>query len=275
MTPELRNWMVEQVHAGISTEFIRETLVNFGLSAQDAFELLNRTLDELEEEGVYAGLPPVVPVPEPVLADSPLFIDAGDRRVHVLQKLDRPRVVVFGSFMSDQECDDLIELAKPRMKMSLVIGATGETESNPVRTSSGMLFRRGENAVIARIEARIAQLVNWPEENGEGMQVMRYGPGEEYRPHHDYVDPNAPGAAAIIEQGGQRVATLLMYLGEPEKGGGTIFPDVGLEVAPKRGHLVFFSYDRPHGSTKTLHGGAPVIAGEKWIATKWLSERIE
>ena len=45
------------------------------------------------------------------------------------------------------------------------------------------------------------------------------------------------------------------------------------EVAPKRGNAVFFSYERPHPSTKTLHGGSPVIAGEKWIATKWLRER--
>ena len=64
-----------------------------------------------------------------------------------------------------------------------------------------------------------------------------------------------------------------MYLSEPEKGGGTVFPDVHLEVAPKRGNAVFFSYERPHPSTKTLHGGAPVLAGEKWIATKWLRER--
>lgn len=46
-----------------------------------------------------------------------------------------------------------------------------------------------------------------------------------------------------------------------------------LEVAPQRGNAVFFSYERPHPSTRTLHGGAPVIAGDKWIATKWLRER--
>jgi prolyl 4-hydroxylase len=33
---------------------------------------------------------------------------------------------------------------------------------------------------------------------------------------------------------------------------------------------VFFAYDRPHPMTRTLHGGAPVGAGEKWVATKWL-----
>ena len=74
-------------------------------------------------------------------------------------------------------------------------------------------------------------------------------------------------------QSGQRVGTIVMYLGEPEKGGATVFPDVHMEVAPKRGNAVFFSYERPHPSTKTLHGGAPVLAGMKWIATKWLRER--
>ena len=64
-----------------------------------------------------------------------------------------------------------------------------------------------------------------------------------------------------------------MYLSEPERGGGTVFPDIGLQVAPKRGNAVFFSYPSAHPSTLTLHGGAPVQAGEKWIATKWLRER--
>ena len=77
----------------------------------------------------------------------------------------------------------------------------------------------------------------------------------------------------IVARGGQRVATIVMYLNSPEKGGGTTFPDVGVEVGPVKGNAVFFSYDRPHPSTKTLHGGAPVIAGEKWVATKWLRER--
>ena len=122
-------------------------------------------------------------------------------------------------------------------------------------------------------EARIAALLHWPVDHGEGLQVLRYGPGAEYKPHYDYFDPNEPGTSTILKRGGQRVGTLVMYLNTPEKGGGTTFPDVHLEVAPQRGNAVFFSYERPHPSTRTLHGGAPVIAGDKWIATKWLRER--
>ena len=58
----------------------------------------------------------------------------------------------------------------------------------------------------------------------------------------------------------------------PEAGGGTTFPDVHVEVAPIKGNAVFFSYDRPHPMTRTLHGGAPVIEGEKWVATKWMRQ---
>ncbi len=128
--------------------------------------------------------------------------------------------------------------------------------------------------MVARLEARIAKLLNWPVENGEGLQVLHYQPGAEYKPHYDYFDPNEPGTPTILKRGGQRVATVIVYLGEPEKGGGTTFPNVNLVVAPKRGNAVFFSYDKPHPSTLSLHGGAPVIAGEKWIATKWLREGV-
>jgi len=185
-----------------------------------------------------------------------------------------PRVVVFGDLLSGEECEALIDAARPRLARSLTVATqTGGEEVNDDRTSSGMFFSRGENEVIARIEQRIARLVNWPLENGEGLQVLHYTPGAEYKPHYDYFDPAEPGTPTIVKRGGQRVATLVMYLSEPEKGGGTTFPDVHMEVAPKRGNAVFFSYERPHPSTRTLHGGAPVLAGEKWIATKWLRER--
>ena len=80
--------------------------------------------------------------------------------------------------------------------------------------------------------------------------------------------------AHILARGGQRVGTLVIYLNEPQGGGATTFPEAGLEVAPIKGQAVFFSYDRAHPSTGTLHGGAPVLAGEKWVATKWLRQSV-
>lgn len=213
------------------------------------------------------------PMPEPHLQQSPRQVDVGDRVVDVVLSMARPRVVVFANFLSEEECTGLIEAARPRMARSLTVeNATGGEAVNADRTSNGMFFRRGETELVARIESRIARLLNWPLENGEGVQVLNYQPGAEYKPHYDYFDPDAPGTPTILKRGGQRVGTLVMYLNNPERGGGTTFPDVGLEVSPQRGNAVFFAYDRPHPSSQTLHGGAPVISGEKWVATKWLRE---
>jgi prolyl 4-hydroxylase len=275
ITPQLRQWIVEQAQAGHSAESVLKSMLASGWSEDVAVEAMESTLrGHLESQAVAQGLPAAVRVPDPKLDESPLYLDAGDRRVHVLQAMYNPRIVVFGDLLSHQECDELIELATPRMARSLTVATkTGGEEVNADRTSNGMFFQRGENDLVKRIEKRIAHLLDWPEENGEGLQILHYTPGTEYKPHYDYFDPNEPGTPTILRRGGQRVATIVMYLSEPEKGGGTTFPDIHMEVSPKRGNAVFFSYERPHPTTKTLHGGAPVLAGEKWIATKWLRER--
>lgn len=275
VTPELRRWLIEQAEAGHAAPVILQTMIDAGWEEDVAVDALEATLREhLNEIAVRQGLPSAVPVPEPPLGESPVHIDVGDRQVDVLLAMANPRIVVFGNLLSPEECDALVEAARPRMARSLTVATrTGGEEVNDDRTSHGMFFQRGETDVVRRLEERIARLVQWPVENGEGLQVLHYRPGAEYKPHHDYFDPHEPGTPTILQRGGQRVATLVIYLNEPEKGGCTTFPDVHMEVAPRRGNAVFFSYERPHPSTRTLHGGAPVIAGEKWIATKWLRER--
>ena len=286
ITPELRRWIIEQASAGFTPEVVLASMMSSGWQESVAVDALESTLrDHLVEQArvraaeAAAGVQPDaelerVPVPDLDLGQSPRQIDAGDRMVDIIVSVGNPRVVVLGNLLSAEECEALIESARPHLARSLTVQTqTGGEELNPDRTSSGMFFTRGQTPEVARVEARIARLLNWPLENGEGFQVLNYKPGAEYKPHYDYFDPNEPGTPTILRRGGQRVATLVMYLNEPTRGGGTTFPDIGLEVAPVRGNAVFFSYDRAHPSTRTLHGGAPVIEGEKWVATKWLRER--
>jgi len=275
ITPELRQWITEQASAGCAEPALLESLRAAGWADDVAAQALAQVLQAPAVNNPKAGhLPRASAVPAPLLADSPPFLAAGDRQVSVLLTLTHPRLVVFGNLLAPEECDALIAAAAPRMARSLTVATqTGGEEVNEDRTSDGMFFQRGESPLIQRIEERIARLLNWPIENGEGLQVLHYRPGAEYKPHFDYFDPAEPGTPTIVRRGGQRVGTLVMYLNTPEKGGGTIFPDVHVEVAPQRGNAVFFSYERPDPSTRTLHGGAPVLAGDKWIATKWLRER--
>ncbi len=278
ITPALRQWIVAQAKLGFGAEAVLQSMKDSGWNEETAIEALETTLkDHLQTKqsgAVLLGLPPEVTVPMPSLQDSPLCITVAGHSIRVLSSMASPHIVVFGNVLTREECDALIAAAKPRLNRSLTVATkTGGEELNADRTSNGMFFRRDENSVVKALEERLAALVNWPIENGEGLQILHYKPGAEYKPHYDYFDPNEPGTPTILKRGGQRVATIIMYLSEPTQGGGTVFPDLQLEVAPQQGNAVFFSYSRAHPSSKSLHGGAPVIAGEKWIATKWLRER--
>ncbi|MBK7261954.1 MAG: 2OG-Fe(II) oxygenase [Rubrivivax sp.] len=276
ITDELRRWIVSQAEAGCPPEEMVAAMCRSGWAEAAALQALEDSLRAqlrvVAAERQAAALP-AGPMPEPDLANGPSLLMVDGHPVQVLLSMQRPRLVLFGNLLSADECDALVEQARPRLLRSETVDtATGGSEVNTARTSDGMFFTRGESALIEGIERRLATLLRWPVERGEGLQVLHYRPGAEYRPHHDYFDPEQPGSAAVLSRGGQRLATLVIYLSTPAAGGATVFPDVGIDVAPVKGHAVFFSYDRAHPSTRTLHGGAPVLAGEKWVATKWLRE---
>ena len=276
ITAELRRWIVAQAAAGHTAPTVIAAMQASGWAEDVARSALETTLrgQGTDTGEALAGDPVRSPVPGAGLfAGQPRQLAAG-REVSVLLAMAEPRVVVFGGLVDEAECAELIALARARLARSETVETrTGASAVNEARTSEGMFFLPAEFPVCARLEERIAALVGWPVENGEGLQILRYGPGAEYKPHFDYFDPAEPGTPVILQRGGQRVASMVCYLNTPEAGGATIFPEVGLDVAPVRGNAVFFSYDRPHPATRTLHGGAPVTAGEKWVATKWMRER--
>jgi prolyl 4-hydroxylase len=203
-------------------------------------------------------------------------IHAHDRDVHVVMRCERPQVIVFADVLSPDECEQMIERSRHRLKRSTTVNpVTGREDVIRNRTSEGIWYQRGEDPFIELLERRISNLMNWPVENGEGVQILHYGTSGEYRPHFDYFPPDQTGSAVHTAQGGQRVATLVIYLNDVTEGGETIFPEAGMSVAAKRGGAVYFRYMNGQRQLDplTLHGGAPVLGGEKWIMTKWMRER--
>lgn len=157
-----------------------------------------------------------------------------------------------------------------------------------VRTSSGAFLAKRADEIVSAIEKRVAAWTFLPEENAESMQVLRYEIGQKYDAHFDYFhDKNN------VKHGGQRIATVLMYLTDVKKGGETVFPNAegshlqykdetwsecsrsGLAVKPKKGDALLFFGLHVNATTDTssLHGSCPVIEGEKWSATKWIHVR--
>jgi prolyl 4-hydroxylase len=203
-------------------------------------------------------------------------IDIGDHRIAVVSRIKSPDIAVIDHAMSNEECDELIALSRTKLARSTIVDPlTGSEMVIGDRSSEGTYFMRGENALVARIEQRLSELSGVPVENGEGLQILHYSIGGEYKPHFDFFEPEHAGSAVHLEKGGQRVSTTILYLNDVEAGGETIFPEITLSVTPRKGAAVHFSYYDDPGvlDRRTLHGGAPVRSGEKWIATKWVRQR--
>ncbi|SES17554.1 2OG-Fe(II) oxygenase [Psychrobacillus sp. OK032] len=189
-----------------------------------------------------------------------------DREIDIVTRLEEPLIVVLGNILSNEECDELIRLSKDKMKRSK-IGTTREV--NELRTSSSTFIEESENEIVARVEKRISSIMNIPIEHGEGIQILQYTPGQEYKAHYDFFSSTSKVAH------NNRISTLLMYLNDVEQGGETFFPKLNFSVSPKKGMAVYFEYfyDDQNLNDLTLHAGAPVITGEKWVATQWMRKQ--
>ena len=189
------------------------------------------------------------------------MIKTEDREIPILAKYEEPLVVVLGNVLSNEECDELIERSKERLQHSRI----GEDRAvNQIRTSSGVFCE--ENETVTRIEKRISQIMNIPIEHGDGLQVLLYTPGQEYKSHYDFFAETSRASA------NNRISTLIMYLNDVEEGGETTFPMLNLSVFPNKGMAVYFEYFYSNNELNelTLHAGSPVIQGEKWVATMWM-----
>lgn len=290
-SPELERWLERHIALGFDADALTRSMRDSGYDAGFARDTVRAALAARrrrgggEAAGKAAGKAAAhseggtLPTALATDAANPASINAleSDRgRVPLLFALESPRIALFEGLLGDDECDALVALARNRLARSPVVNPdTGDENLIDARTSMGAMFQVGEHPLIQRIEARIAQVTGIPVEHGEGLQILNYKPGGEYQPHFDYFNPARAGEARQLRVGGQRVATMVIYLNNVPAGGATAFPKVGLRVMPVRGNAVYFGYRGDDGSLdeRTLHAGLPVEQGEKWIATKWLRER--
>ena len=181
---------------------------------------------------------------------------------------DSPEVTVFPSLFSDVECDFLVEAALPLLQPSKVVDpGTGKLTANPVRTSDAAAFSLvAESPAIHALCARLAKASGTNVKQGEPLQVLRYLPGQEYRPHFD----------ALGRTENQRILTFLVYLNDRYDGGGTCFMKRGLVVKGRKGDALLFRNADDSGQLdpNSQHAGEPVKAGEKFIASRWIRQGV-
>ena len=226
------------------------------LAAMRLMELRNGLLASDTARPVAGGIEDLVPFTIPPAPNPPASRSVGFMSEHP-------------GALDGYICDHLINAAAHYVAPSWVVDPdTGKNVQSEVRTSYSMYFHTNMyDAVLAEAVRHLAGIARLPAENAEPLGVLRYGVGQEYRPHYDFYDDPQHEA--------QRLTTVFVYLNDVAEGGGTEFPRLGVRVEPQRAKAVRFQNCDAAGkpNPETLHAGLPVIRGEKWLATLWFWDR--
>ena len=190
---------------------------------------------------------------------------------------ESPRIGVVRGFAPVDLCKWLVGAAEGRLQPAGTTDArTGRFTADPARTNRYAQVRLFDYSLpLLFLRHQMASIVEQPTANFEVMNLLSYQPGEEYRPHHDYMDPAAEGFQQELAERGQRVATFLVYLNDDFEGGETSFPDVDLKFRGTAGDALFFISASPDGTidTRTRHAGLPPASGTKWLLSQWVRNR--
>jgi prolyl 4-hydroxylase len=188
-----------------------------------------------------------------------------------LQKInDGPTMFAINQFLTNEECDKLIQTMTPRLSKSTVVDPQGKMTTG---------LRTSETAYLTKIEGswlseKVCKLLDIPKNKQEPIQVARYSPGQFYKAHYDSFDEETESGRTCIGTSGQRVATVLIYLNQPSSGGGTNFPHAGVRIKPKKGTALIFFPCTVDGKMDpyTLHSAEDAV-DEKWVSQIWIRQK--
>jgi prolyl 4-hydroxylase len=202
---------------------------------------------------------------------------------------ESPKIFLINNCLSDDEVDKILELSKGKLKRSTIVSEDGSgLVLSDIRTSSTCWIKYSDDPVIENIFNRIADILKIDRnivkyQASELLQVVNYQKSQEFKHHHDYLDPVYHIGNNAVMRGNNRMATFLFYLVTPEEGGETDFPlakteksNDGLSLTLPKGSAILFYSMLPDGNLDelSLHAGLPVQKGEKSIANLWVWDRF-
>jgi hypothetical protein len=190
-----------------------------------------------------------------------------------------PNIYILDDFLTSNELDYFRRrIAQGGFQRSYVDEPDSESiiYDDSHRTSTFISFQKQHDAHIAALERRAADLLGCSSTAFEGLQLVRYFPGQFFGIHHDLGDYDEDSGQVAMPRKScvspRRLVTLFLYLNPSD--GATYFPEAGdLRVQPKPGRAVLFSNVLQSGEpdTRTIHAGeAPTSV--KYGANIWLCE---
>ncbi|KAF6016916.1 P4HA1 [Bugula neritina] len=176
--------------------------------------------------------------------------------------------------LTEREIELLKQAASSKFEASKIVTYDKKTDNFIIQPQSrssntGWVFD-DENKVIREMSKRVATILDVDVDSAEAYQVLSYGIGGFYTPHHDWGSGDDP----FPGHGGNRIATWIFYLNDVKEGGATVFPRIGAAVWPEKGGAAFWRNVYYNGTPNdlNLHAACPVLKGYKWASNKWFHQ---
>jgi prolyl 4-hydroxylase len=190
------------------------------------------------------------------------------------KKFNSDKIYEYPNFLSDNECNKIIELSKKNIKRSTVITDESKEEISNVRTSSNTFLKNHIDPLLEKINNSINSITGINKGKYEDLQIVNYKPEQLYEAHWDACDPYYDKRCINDnKRGGLRFATFIIYLNDNFNEGETEFPLLNKKIKPEKGKAVlFFNLDNNLLKRKenSKHAGLPPKDGEKWMCNKWI-----
>ena len=208
-----------------------------------------------------------------------------EKKIHVFKTKplhNEPDVTLIKNFLTEEECDYIINLGEPHIKKSEVCGKNG-SRPDKSRTSMtahiGKKFLRNDNPdpVLTRILEKTNSYCGLPVENIEPIQLVRYEPGQYFKPHYDYLDTKVDMYRENVAKNGQRKYTFFVYLTDVPKnaGGTTYFPRLNKHFSGGKGDAIYWDNMGDNGKEdkRMLHSGTELKKGKKYGLNIWVRDK--
>lgn len=182
-----------------------------------------------------------------------------------------PWLVSIDNFLTDEECERLIELGgvmgyKRSTKYSddeTNLDGTAKFVTEDSRTSYNAWCYEGcdDDPIVRGVINRMEKMTGVPYSNYENLQLVRYTEGQQYKEHHDWTSTHEKHPY------GGRILTFFLYLNDVEAGGGTKFNYLNFTATPKKGGAVVWpsmTDDMKEQNDWTWHQALPVEKGIKY-----------
>lgn len=264
LPPKWKKWVLENLLRGVDARQVLDILLDNGFTFEASRKALGNNLPADLTHPRDAAFYQRISQPELVKNHQ----SAGAQYM----VKDKAQLLKIDSFITAQECEKIIELAKTQLRPSEITASSGY-EGFRTSTTSDLPYLN--HPAADAIDKKIIQCLGLGIGEKEVIQAQHYAVGQQFKAHTDYFEPGADEYKTYKKDGGQRTWTFMVYLNEACLGGETEFPHLGLKFTPKTGTAIVWNNLLVDGSVNplTLHQAHPVTEGEKMVITKWFREQ--